>query len=169
MTHADSPLTGHRTMSQIVLRLPTATHFRIRALEWVMAGMLVTCALVLAQPADTFANPAFADLARIAPEPVWTAILAFVGLARLFALYRNGAWVPSPWIRLFTALASAAIWTQFVLGFATVPTVPFGIGIFPWFVFADLYSVGRAADDARLSREARLAKPEAPVIVPPAA
>lgn len=164
MDRHDSDGTPH----MIVLRFPTPTHFRVRALEWGLAAVLITCALILAQPAATFDNPAFHQLARITlpgigAETLWTWACLVIGVARLLALYVNGAWVPSPWVRLACSLLSALFWTQLVLGLVGVPTVPLGLGIFPWFVVADLYSAMRAGQDARLTKEALKAKPEAPV------
>lgn len=147
----------------IVLRFPTPTHFRVRALEWGLAGIMASCAVVLAQPEATFANPYFRDIARIASETVWTWALFIVAAARLFALYVNGAWRPSPWVRLAASLASALFWTQLLLGIVGVGGMPLGLAFFPWFICADLYSMMRAGQDARLSAEDRAAKPEAPL------
>lgn len=151
----------------IVLRFPTATHFRIRALEWLLAGVLLTWAVILAQPFDTTAQPNFAELRRIGGDTFWALVCGGIGLARLGALYVNGAWVPSPWVRMATALLSACFWLQVVLGMSASGVVTTGLAVYPWFIFCDLYSIGRAAQDARLSREERLLKPEAPVTVPP--
>lgn len=151
----------------IVVRFPTATHFRIRALEWLLAGVMLTWCVILAQPFDTFDQPSFSGLAAIGSEHFWTWACGLIAAARLGALYVNGAWVPSPWVRLATALLSACFWLQVVLGMAATGIVTTGLAVYPWFIFCDLYSVGRAAQDARLSREARLAKPEAPIYQPP--
>lgn len=151
----------------IVLRFPTPTHFRIRALEWGLAVIMLNVGLVLIQPADTFRNPAFHTMGRWAPESVWALGCLFFGSLRLLALWRNGAWMPSPWLRLGTSVVSALFWLQVLLGVVSASVLPLGLAFFPAFVAADLYSVWRAAQDAELSREARLAKPEAPVILPP--
>lgn len=152
----------------IVLRFPTPTHFRVRALEWLLAGIMCTWAVILAQPEQSFGSAPFTALARIAPESVWVVICAAIGTSRLAALYVNGAWIPSPWVRLVTALASALFWLQVVLGMAgPAGIVSTGLAVYPWLLACDLYSMGRAAQDARLSREARALKPEAPLVIPP--
>lgn len=151
----------------ILLRLPTPTHFRIRALEWGLAVVLLNVGLVLVQPAATFSNPAFATMEAWAPEWVWAIGCLSTAAVRLAALWRNGAWMPSPWLRLGTSVVSALFWLQVLLGMAASSVLPLGVAIFPAFIAADLYSVWRSAQDAALSREARQAKPEAPVILPP--
>lgn len=153
----------------IVVRFPTATHFRVRALEWLLAGVLLTWGVILAQPYHTLTEAQYSPLLNLAPESVWTFGCFAVAISRLMALYVNGAWVPSPWVRLLTALISAVFWLQVVLSLATTGTVTTGLAVYPWFLLCDLYSVGRAAQDARLSREARMARPEAPMILPPSA
>jgi hypothetical protein len=151
-------------MSMIVVRFPSPTHFRVRALEWLLAGVMITWAVILAQPDNSFANPSFATIARVANEETVALACLIIGLARLAALYVNGAWVPSPWVRLICALISAVFWLQIALGMAATDTATTGLAVYPWFVLCDLYSVWRAARDARMSREARLAQPEAPVM-----
>lgn len=163
--HRRFGFTGNPGM--IVLRFPTPTHFRIRALEWGLAGIMLNVGLVLIQPAETFSNPAFRNMASWAPEWVWALGCLAVAGVRLAALWRNGAWEPSPWLRLGTSVVSALFWLQVLLGVVASSILPLGLAFFPAFVAADLYSVWRAAQDAALSREARRAKPEAPVILPP--
>lgn len=164
MRRADSTVTGPSHM--IVLRFPTPTHFRIRALEWGLAAILLNVALVLVQPAETFSNPAFRTMEAWAPEWVWALGCGIVAVVRLAALWRNGAWEPSPWLRLGTSVLSALFWLQVLLGLVSSSVLPLGLAIFPAFIAADLYSVWRSAQDAALSREALRAKPEAPVILP---
>jgi hypothetical protein len=148
----------------IVVRFPSPTHFRVRALEWLLAGVMVTWAVILFQPGDSFANPNYNAIARLADEQLVAWACLAIGVSRLVALYVNGAWVPSPWVRLFTALISAVFWLQIALGVAAsgsaIPAT--ALAIYPWFVLCDIYSVWRAARDARLSREARMRQPEAP-------
>ena len=146
----------------IVVRFPSPTHFRVRALEWLLAGVMITWAVILFQPEQSFTNPSFHIIARLADEELVAWCCLIIGLARLAALYVNGAWVPSPWVRLFCALISAVFWLQIALGMAATATATTGLAVYPWFVLCDLYSVWRAARDARLSREVRLAQPEAP-------
>lgn len=153
----------------IVLRFPTPTHFRVRSLEWGLGVILLNVGLVLIQPAPTFSNPAFSTMAQIVPEPVWGLGCLLVGTVRLLALWRNGAWVPSPWLRLATSVLSALFWLQVLLGIVSASILPLGLAFFPAFIAADMYSVWRSAQDAAMSRADRRHKPEAPIVLPPAA
>lgn len=68
---------------------------------------------------------------------------------------------PSPLIRAGTSVLSSGIWALFALGLANAFVL---LPIFIGFVLADMYSVGRAATDARLSRDERLKLPESPKV-----
>lgn len=165
MTAADSLTESRRRM--IVLRVPSLTHFRVRALEWLLAAITATMGVILLNPYPTLDSPIFRVLVEVMPESVWQWVFVTIGVTRLLALYRNGAWVPSPWVRMTTALLSVVIWVWVSIGCAMTGTAYLLLAIFPWFIIGDLYAVGRAAKDARLTREARAALPEAPVLMPP--
>lgn len=139
----------------IVVRFPPVAHFRLRALEWGLAGILLTAGIVLLNPYPTFEQPIFVEMKRIANELTWALICTMVGVVRLSALYVNGAWRKSPWIRLGTALVSSLIWLQLTLGLVSQPVVTLGVAIFPWFIAADWYSIWRAASDASENRKAK--------------
>lgn len=145
----------------IVLRIPTPTHFRVRSLEWGLSGIMLGIGLCLFHPFPTLDQPAFIPIRQWGDDILWGTLLTALSLMRLAALWRNGAWMPSPFIRGITAVFSAGIWSLFTLGlndaFVLLP-------IFIGFVLADIYSVGRAASDARLSRDERLKQPEAPKV-----
>ncbi len=149
----------------IVLRLPTMTHFRARALEWQVAGITLLAVVMLVAPYQTLDSPVFQGMRAWGDDLFWASIFLVVGSLRIFALWRNGAWVPSPWIRFISAAISAAIWSIVCLniiseGWGFFITAPF-IG----FVLSDIYSAGRATTDARLSRDDRLKQPEAPRVL----
>lgn len=146
----------------IVLRFPTPTHFRVRALEWFFGAVTVTMGVVLLNPYPTLDAPVFQFMLAFAPESVWQYIILGLGVARVAALYVNGAWAPSPWFRLATALACAIVWAWISLGCAQSGNAYLLLAIFPWACAADLYNVGRAAKDARMSRDALAQLPEAP-------
>jgi hypothetical protein len=149
----------------LVVRFPTMTHFRARALEWQVAGITLMSSILLVAPINTLDNEVFQGMRAWGNDNVWAAVFALVACLRLFALWRNGAWVPSPWIRYATAVLSAGIWGIVCFNIISVAwgfliTAPF-IGM----VFSDIYSAGRATTDARLSRDDRLKQPEAPRVM----
>ena len=150
----------------IVLRFPSPTHFRVRALEWGLAAIMVTIGVMLFDSYPTLDQPAFAPLREWGDDQFWGTVLLSVGGLRLIALWRNGGWVPSPWIRMITATASACIWALFTLGLSHQSPAFIVQSFLAWSVLADIYSAGRAASDARLSRDARMLKAEAPRILP---
>jgi hypothetical protein len=125
--------------------------------------MLLSIGLCLFNPYPTLDQAAFVPMREWGDDTFWGSILTGVGLIRLVALWRNGGWVPSPWIRLMTAGVSACIWALFALGLQQAFVL---LPIFLGFIVADIYSAGRASTDARLSRDERLRQPEAPKIVP---
>lgn len=139
----------------IIVRFPPFTHFRLRALEWGLAGILLTAGIVLLNPYPTFDQPVFVEMERVANENTWGMFCTFIGVLRIGALYVNGAWVKSPWVRLVTALVSSLVWLQITLGLTSQPVVTLGVAIFPWFIAADWYSIWRAASDAGDNRRAK--------------
>lgn len=150
----------------LVLRFPTITHFKVRALEWVIAIIMLNWAVVLAQPTDTFANQkSLWMLANTFSEQTWVYICAAIAGVRLMALYRNGAWTPSPALRMFTAFLSSIFWLYISLGMALTDFASTGLTVYPVLYFCDLYSMWRAGQDLLSSKEARNRKPEAPLII----
>lgn len=145
----------------IVLRIPTPTHFRVRALEWGLSWIMLAIGLCLFHPFPTLDQPAFISIREWGGDVFWGSALTLLSSVRIAALWRNGGWVPSPIIRVFCSVFSSAIWTLFALGLTNAFVL---LPIFIGFVLADIYSVGRAATDARLSRDERLQQPEAPMV-----
>ena len=133
----------------IVVRLAAPSHFRVRAVEWLISGILFSWGLILlAGPTDIFGRAQFAELSRVAPQHVWAVGCMAAGAARLGALMVNGAWRRSPYVRMAMALGSGLFWLQITLGFAASGVTTLGLAACPWFFLADLYSMGVAAFDA---------------------
>lgn len=150
----------------IILRFPSMTHFRVRALEWQIAGISLMAAFLLLLPGySTLDNPAFVSMRQWGGDNFWAAILGSVGIIRALALWRNGAWYPSPWIRMITAAISASIWGIVCFNLLSDMKAYLMLAPFLVMVFSDIYSVGRASSDARLSRDERLQQPEAPRVL----
>lgn len=150
----------------MIVRFPPLAHFRHRVLEWGLGFVTVTIALTLFNEYPTLNQPALIELTRIASEEVWAVALLVVGMARLGALWINGAWRRSPWIRFVTSLFSAVVWLQITLGMMRVEMVTLGIAIFPWFLIAEGYSIWRAVYDARLASELAKKTPPAVLVIP---
>lgn len=145
----------------ITLRIPTPTHFRVRALEWGLGWIMLAIGLCLFIPYDTLDQAAFVPMRQWGDDTFWGTVLVSLSLVRLLALWRNGGWVPSPMIRAATSVLSSGVWALFALGLEKAFVL---LPIFIGFVLADMYSVGRAATDARLSRDERLKQPESPKV-----
>ena len=138
----------------IVVRFPPFTHFRLRALEWGLGGIILTVGVVLLGSYPIFSQPQFEVMERWASENIWAWLCIVTGMLRLGALYINGACKRTPCIRLVTAILSSLVWLQITLGLLSQPIVTLGVAVFPWFIAADWYSIWRAANDARDNREA---------------
>lgn len=145
----------------IVLRIPSPTHFRVRALEWGLSWIMLAIGLCLYLPFPTLDQQPFAPIRALGDDYFWGTALVLLSLVRVCALWRNGGWEPSPIIRVVTAVFSSAVWSLFALGLVNAFVL---LPIFIGFIFADIYSVGRAATDARLSRDERRKQPEAPQV-----
>lgn len=146
----------------IVIRIPTPTHFRVRALEWVLSWIMLAIGFCLLLPYPTLDTPEFAPMRAWGDDMMWGSVLSVLSLVRVAALWRNGGWSPSPVIRAVCSVISSTIWALFALGLDNAFVL---LPIFIGFVLTDIYSVGRASSDARLTRDERLKKPEAPQVL----
>ena len=134
----------------IVVRFPPVSHFRVRALEWIVGGMLATVTLILAQPEETMLQPQLVVLHHLASETLWTWLTGVIAAVRLTALWINGSWRPSPFVRGATAFLSGLFWLGFSLGVGVTGRASISAAIVPWLALADLYSLHRAMVDAKL-------------------
>lgn len=144
------------------------TSFRValiehgRATEWLTSLALLSVALTLAMPGDSFALSTLESFSRAGLEEVEVAVpLAVVGTARVIALYINGAWRRSPYLRMWGAIMGAGIFLAFSAAYAW-PTfehgapMPLAAGL--CFVFAgfDMLAAHRSGADVRLARNLHL-------------
>lgn len=140
------------------LRHQLSTHMQDRALEWFSALVMLSWGMVLAMPGDTMAGPAYAAFHRFGTtEDFWAWAFGMMGGIRLVALYINGRWPRTPVIRMVCATFGAMSWAQvswmltegtyLKSGIATTGTAVYGI-----LALADLFSIFRAAFDARYHR-----------------
>lgn len=137
----------------LVRFLPEIAHFRVRALEWIVAGMMATTALVLAQPEETMLQPQLVVLHHLASETFWTWLTGIIAAVRLGALYVNGAVRQTPVVRAVTAFLSGLFWLGFSLGVSVTGRASISAAIVPWLALADLYSLHRAVTDMKTVRD----------------
>ena len=126
--------------------------FPIRVMEWLLAGIMFSWAIVCwnLRPHE-WSSPVYAGLARLGDQNTWAFFAFWIGAARLAALMINGAWRPSPHLRVAGAFLACFMWLQLTLGLLTVDVRTTALAVFPWLLLADIYNVFRASNDARLS------------------
>ena len=127
------------------------TEFNDRALEWLCAGFMVTWGLALARSSDAMVwpPPGFGNWPGMTAT-LWASILCGSGLVRIAALYINGRWPRTPVIRTVCASFGLLAWSHLSWVFAETAGRPAaGIGVYGILALAELYSIYRAAHDAR--------------------
>ncbi len=123
---------------------------RVRTLEWCSAAAMMGWGIVLAVPGDTFANSRTYDaFALIAPEWAWAAFCVVMSSLRMLALYANGAWRRSPFLRGFTSAGGVTFWTLVVLLILHAPQhgISTAVPVYSIFVAMDLISAWRSGRD----------------------
>jgi hypothetical protein len=113
--------------------------------------------ITLALPGDTLAGPYFTAFNRFSwmTEAFWAGAFGIIGGARLTALWINGHQITrTPYLRMIGALFGAVSWAQiaFLLmdgSMHTTGTPGTGVGTYGLLALADLFSIFRAAHDAR--------------------
>jgi hypothetical protein len=130
-------------------------HLADRGLEWFSAFVMVAWGVTLALPGDTLAAPSFGPFHRFGlTETFWAWMFGTVGTARIVALYINGTWPTTPYIRMAGALFGALSWSQVAFlvteGWVEIfHSAPTGTGVYGLLALADLVSIHRAAYDVR--------------------
>jgi hypothetical protein len=126
-----------------------------RTNEWFSSLVMIAWGATLALPGDLLSQPGFVAFRRFGmTEASWAALFAFVGAARLVALYINGRWPRSPHIRMVGALFGAVSWVQVSVllyeaaGINNTP-VTTGCAVYALLAAFELFSINRAAFDAR--------------------
>jgi hypothetical protein len=151
----------------LFLRFPKIIHFRIRIFEWALSVIMLLWATILLNEPDIFKHQqSLAYFATLNPDTgFWAMVCYAIGGVRLMALWRNGAWTPSPMIRIFTSVLSMLFWLWVSVGLLGADYLSTGLAVYPVLCVTDFISMWNAANDARLSKQARLQKPEAPKVV----
>lgn len=145
-------------------------HWPARKMEWLMSGFMVTWGLYVLLNPELFTDPAsaiFFEGLRATAQPisefpalVWGGICFVVGLGRAVALFINGAWTRTPFVRLIASFVSMFIITQIVLSLWDSGVPNTGLVVYPWLVIADLLSAYRAAVDVVHAEKQRVVNKE---------
>lgn len=127
------------------------SEFNDRALEWLCAGIMVSWGLTLALDGDAMVRPPPCLGGRPGmTAALWASILCGSGLVRVAALYINGRWPKTPVIRTVCASLGLLAWSHLSWAFAEAAARPAaGIGVYGMLALAELFSIYRAAHDAR--------------------
>ena len=121
-----------------------------RALEWLLAGMMVLWGVGLMMPWDSFGGPTYRHLAALAAQPVWGAFSLAIGLIRIAALYYNGGWHRTPLLRLLGALLGTVWWAVLLWLIwlsAREAGLPAATFWYPGLIAAELYACDRTGRD----------------------
>ncbi len=128
---------------------------RFRLSEWLLAGVMLAWGSMLLLPDPLFVQlPSMAGMASIAPEGVWGLACFAIGAARLIILIVNGSWRRVHKARALCAFLCALVWASIAVGLFRGGFLTPGVVTYPLFVLADLFTVWRAAADARIQDEA---------------
>ena len=131
-----------------------------RATEWLTSIQLLVFGLILTLPGNTLASsPAYFGLVNIGfTELSLAAPLLITGTMRLCALYINGNWRRTPWLRaggavvgmsLFSILSVSALWAYFLGGSSALST---GAGAYGVLAAFDALAAYRSGADARVAQ-----------------
>lgn len=125
-------------------------HFAVRASEWALAGMAAGYGVALLWPGDTFGlSPAYSFMGALATEETWGLAALTIGLIRLVALFVNGTYRRSPYIRAGTAFLCVGLWTAIALGLsagdAHAPAPE--LVVYPVLTALDVWNVYRSMRD----------------------
>ena len=131
-------------------------HFPVRRLEWICAGIITGIGLRLLDPADSFAQPAWRELAAWADEGTWGALMFWGGLLRMVILAYNGAWRPSPELRGICAIGGGLIFAALALGVEASGVASPGAVTYAFLALGEGSNIWIAATDARVPYGERL-------------
>jgi hypothetical protein len=140
----------------VVISTPS-TH-RERAIEWLSSAALLGWGITLALPGETLMQNHYVAFRAMGwSEAILAWVFCLVGAARLVALYINGRWPKSPIVRIVGAIFGALIWGQVAYYLAAgtwmltgLPNT--GVATYAILAAADIFSITRAAFDARYHR-----------------
>ena len=98
-----------------------ASHFHVRAGEWIMVPASIVMGLGLTYQEDMFGlSPSFSALSSLMPQSAWASLILFAAVLRLLALIVNGTFSGFRWaphMRAGAAMVNLIFWMQFGIGF----------------------------------------------------
>lgn len=134
-------------------------HFPARLPEWWNAFTMLAWGYYVLTRHGSLNFPAFAAFRDMAygynAELFWGSVTMGVGTVRLTALFVNGSYSRTPFVRLAASAASAFVWMQVVLGLWAFGFPAPGIVIYSSLVGLDLISAYRASVDAVIAIETK--------------
>lgn len=139
-----------------MLILHLRRHFRPRSTEWLVAVLQVSWGVSVLRAPGAFDAPVYALLLNIATPRAWGVGLVLFGLCRLVVLVINGAWRPSPYVRLLLSLISVLWGVQMVLSLVATGWSAPAFAFAPAVILFDTLNIMHTADDAgSVGRDAR--------------
>jgi hypothetical protein len=130
-----------------------SSHFPLRVTDWLVALIAFTWGFVCLQaPAETWELPIYDSVRIFAGQGTWGSVVLCLGLARIVALFINGAYRRTPHARMVGAFLMAFVWLQLSFAMFQQEYHPIAAtAIYPWLFLADIYNVYRAAQDAKVA------------------
>jgi len=127
--------------------------FPLRISEWLLSVILTTWGMIVFfMPDNAWLMPSMEALRSIESDRhVWGGCAIVIGMARLVALFINGAMRRTPHLRAIGAFMSIFIWVQLSFGVLIAPVVTMATAVIPWLLICDLHNLYRAGKDARYS------------------
>lgn len=126
-----------------------------RPMEWFSSGVMVVWSATLSLPGDLLAQPGFVAFHRFGlSETFWAAAFAAFGVGGLVALFINGRWPRTPYIRICRAVFGALSWGQvswllYMASEINGTPISTGCGVYALLAAFELISIQTAAYDAR--------------------
>lgn len=127
------------------------SHFAVRSLEWFNAITLFSWGGYVSLHPGLFTGPGkdvlYRGLLQIMPQESWGFAATLVASIQLFALFVNGRWGLTPWLRAATSILSVGAWF-FVSAGIYLAGSNTGLAVYPVLMLAGAFSSFRAASDA---------------------
>lgn len=139
-------------------KIVTTVHHscQLRELEWASAGIMLWWSYVLMRPGALLAQPGFAAFHKLpVTETQWAWVFGVIGACRCAALYVNGRWPRTPYIRIFGAMFGVVTWPQISYMVSESSLISFGdflttgTGVYLGLAIMDVMAIFRASRDAR--------------------
>lgn len=125
--------------------------FRERAPEWVLSWGLIIIGITFSAYPEVFARAGYIPLLSIMSPKAWVGWITSIGLIRIISLTVNGAWRPTPHIRVFGSIAGLTIWSSLLCASLLEPFIDAtNLSTFGMLLSFELMALWWAAGDAKL-------------------